>query len=144
MDDNLLLIDEDKSLQWNYVNRVEKELAICNEYHKITMNPLLPDSYKEVVIVLSKASNHSRVALLIDDDEEYVAFMLVVDSEAIPFLLEDLEQIKTPVNCIYKVFRNDELAKSNVSEGKLQEFMESTVIPDLNTNIDSWQHFLHP
>lgn len=140
-EDELVFIDEKKSVPWNYVNRVEKELGTNNDYQYITINPLLPRSYKEVVIVLSRASNHSRVALLIDDDEEYVAFMLVVDDDCIPFLLEDLDEIKMPTKCIYKVYKNTELANSNPENGELQEFIQTTVIPELNNEISSWTVF---
>ena len=140
-DEDLLLIDENRSNQWNYVNRVERELNTNNQYPMVTMNPLLPKSYKDVVMVLAKACNHSRVALLIDDDEEYVAFMLVVEEDCIPFLLESLDNIETPTTCIYKVYRNTKLAMSHSSEGLLSEFISSTVIPDLNNHLDSWNKF---
>lgn len=140
-EDDLVLINDARSIQWNYVNRVEKELYLNNEYESIVINPLLPKSYKEVIMVISKACNHSRVALLMDEDENYVAFMIVVDEECIPFLLEDLEDIKTPTNCIYKVYYNTELANSTSEEGLLQEFIASTVIPDLNNDVESWNRF---
>lgn len=140
-EEDLVLLDETKSIQWNYVNRVEKELSLNNDYKKIIINPLLPKSYREVVTILSKACNHSRVALLIDEDETYVAFMLLVDEECIPFLLEDLENINVPTQCIYKVFYNTELAISKVDDGLLGEFIKDTVIPDLNENIISWSSF---
>ena len=41
-EDDLVLIDECKSVQWNYVNRVERELELCNDYASIAVNPLLP------------------------------------------------------------------------------------------------------
>ena len=140
-EDDLVLINDARSIQWNYVNRVEKELYLNNEYESIVINPLLPKSYKEVIMVISKACNHSRVALLMDEDENYVAFMIVVDEECIPFLLQDLEDIKTPTNCIYKVYYNTELANSTSEEGLLQEFIASTVIPDLNNDVESWNRF---
>ncbi len=140
-DDDLVLIDECKSLQWNYVNRVERELSLNNDYQSITMNPLLPRSYKDVVMCLSRACNHSRVSLLIDDNEEFVAFMLVVDADCIPFLLEGLDDVVMPMKCVYKVFKDDLLAKSTVEDGMLQEFIYSTVIPDLNSDFGSWKKF---
>jgi len=141
MTDDLIYIDEDKSVQWNYVNRVEKELATCNDYTKITSNPLLPQSYKDVVMILSRACNHSRVALLIDDDEQYVAYMIVVDEDCIPFLLEPLDDVEMAMNCIYKVFTDTKLALSKSADGNIQEFIQDTVIPDLNSDIGSWKHF---
>ncbi len=140
-DDDLVLIDESKSLQWNYVNRVEGELSLNNDYNKITINPMLPRSYKEVVMTLAKCCNHSRVALLIDDEERYVAFMLVVEENYLPFLLEPLDDIVTPARCVYKVFPNTELALSTTDDGSLQDFIAGTVIPDLNSNFDSWIAF---
>lgn len=140
-DDDLVLIDESKSLQWNYVNRVEKELSLNRDYNMITINPLLPRSYKEVVMTLAKCCNHSRVALLIDDEENYVAFMLVVEEDYLPFLLEPLDDIETPTDCVYKVFPNSELALSTTEDGSLQDFIADTVIPDLNNDFDSWNRF---
>ena len=140
-DDELVLIDEDRSVQWNYVNRVERELAINSDYNSIPTNPLLPKSYKEVVMTIARACNHSRVALLIDEDESYVAFMLVVDEDCIPFMLEPLADIQVPTNCIYKVFTNTQLASSGSEDGLLREFLGETVIPDLNNNIESWKSF---
>lgn len=142
MDDNkLVLVDEDRSLQWNYVNRVERELAINSDYTTIPTNPLLPESYKEVVMILARACNHSRIALLIDEDESYVAFMMVVDEDCIPFMLEPLEEVCVPTNCIYKVYTDDKLASSSSEDGLLREFLGDTVIPDLNNNIESWKSF---
>lgn len=140
-DEDLVLIDSARSLQWNYVNRVERELNTNNQYPMVTMNPLLPKSYKEVVMTLAKSCNHSRVALLIDDNEEYVAFMLVVEEDYIPFLLEGMEDIIVPTKCIFKVFPNNELALSKTEEGMLHDFISTTVIPDLNSNIESWIPF---
>lgn len=139
--DDLVLIDESKSLQWNYVRRVEKELSSCNDYKMIALNSLLPRSYREVVMILSRACNHSRVALLIDEDEQYVAFMIVVDDDCIPFLLDDLKDVVTPTVCVYKVFTDSVLACSCEDDAVLQDFISDTVISDLNYNFDSWSHF---
>lgn len=140
-DDDLVLIDETRSVQWNYVNRVERELASNNQYQYITMNPLLPRSYKEIMMIVSKACNHSRVALLIDNEENYVAFMMVLEEDYIPFLLDGLDDVETPTRCVYKVFPNTELACSSTDSGELRKFIESVVIPDLNGNFDSWKPF---
>lgn len=141
-DEDLILVDDTKSVQWNYVERVDIELKHGNTSSSITMNPMLPKSYKEVIMVLTKACNHSRVALLIDDAENYVAFALIVDGDCIPFLLDPLDDITTPMTAVYKVFTEDELAKSKVSEGLLQDYIQDTVIPDLNRNFDSWKPFI--
>lgn len=140
-DEDLVLVDESKSVPWNYVNRVEMELATNSSYRKVTLNPLMPRSYKEVVMTVSKACNHSRVGLLIDDEERYVAFMIIVDEDCIPFLLDDLENIETPMNAVYKVFYNTKIAGSSPSEGLLQNYMSEVVIPNLNNSFDSWNSF---
>lgn len=140
-DDDLILVDDSRSLQWNYVNRVERELSSCNDYRMIMVNSLLPRSYREVVMVLARACNHSRVALLIDEDEKYVAFMLVVDEDCVPFLLDGLGDIVTPITCVYKVFFDSVLACSGEGDGCLHDFIEDVVIPDLNENFESWKCF---
>ena len=140
-EDELILMDVDKSLVWNYVHRVENELLISNKYQAITMNNLLPRSYKEVVMTLAKACDHSRVALLIDDAESYVAFMLLVEENYVPFLLEGLDDIVTPVPAVYKVFVDEALSKCSSGDGALEEFITYTVIPDLNDDFESWVHF---
>ena len=67
MVDDLLLVDEDKSVAWNYVTRVDKELEQSNDSGSVLLNPLIPSSYKQVIGVLSRSCNFSRTALLMDD-----------------------------------------------------------------------------
>ena len=141
MVDDLLLVDEDKSVAWNYVTRVDKELEQSNDSDSVLLNPLIPSSYKQVIGVLSRSCNFSRTALLMDDSESFVAFMLVVDEECIPFMLDELDDIVMPMRSVYKVFFDTTVATSVLGNGVLEEFIANVVLPDLNDNFDSWVEF---
>lgn len=140
-EEDLVFLDKNKSISWNYVNRVDKELSLNKSHESAMLNPLMPKSYKDVIMIMSRACNYSRVALLLDDDEEYVAFMLVVDDEYVPFMLEGLADVVTPMDAVYKVFSDTDVATSHVGDVLLTNFIAETVIPDLNENFNSWSHF---
>ena len=112
-DDNLVLVDQNKSIPWNYVNRVNKELSLNNSHESVLINSLISNSYKDVVRIISKACNYSRIALLLDNYEEYVAFMLVMDENYTPFMLDELDDIITPMKAVYKLFPNTKVATSH-------------------------------
>ena len=139
-DEELLIVDDKHSNEWNYVERVEHELAFCDDFKSVLVNKCLPRSYKEVLGVVGRGSNSSRTSLLLDDTESTVAFVVVVDEEAIPFMLDCMEDVFVPVNAVFKVFYDDDVAfsKDNVL---LNEFILDTVIPDLNENILLWNKF---
>lgn len=139
--DNLLLLNDAKSLQWNYVNRVDLELSQSQSAANVMVNKLLPDSYKEVVMLLSRACNFSRVALLLSEDERYVAFALIVDEDYIPFMLDELVGVVVPCPCVFKVFPDSVVARGGTGDGVVESFLEDVVIPDLNTNFASWKSF---
>jgi len=142
-DDNLVLVDQNKSIPWNYVNRINKELSLNNSHESVLINSLIPNSYKDVVRIISKACNYSCIALLLDNYEEYVAFMLVVDENYIPFMLDELDDIITPMKAVYKVFPNTKVATSHDEDNILMDFISDTVIPDLDDNFDTWTHFVY-
>lgn len=139
-DEDLLIKDYDRSLEWNYVDRVEYELGFCDDYNSVLGNKCLPLSYKEILAVVSRGSNSSRTSLLLDDDELVVAFVIVVDEDAIPFMLDCLEDVFVPINAVFKVFYDNDVAFCK-EDDKINTFIQDVVIPDLNMDDGSWKCF---
>jgi len=139
--DDLLLIDENKSVAWNYVSRIDYELEYNHSAQSVLLNNLIPYSYRKVIGIITKACNFSRTALLLNDEEDLVAFTIIVDDSCLPFLLDELDDVVTPMMAVYKIFYENDLARVSEDDKSLSDFIANTVIEDINNNFESWKSF---